>query len=61
MTRQQLMNEYDMLCGNLNRMMVTNSMKELSNLYYYASNRLHTLYSENMWRLVDGKDSTSDL
>lgn len=41
---QRLMNECDMLNGNINRMMVTNDKKELRQMYEYAEMRLQKIY-----------------
>lgn len=57
MTRQQLMNECDMLQGNVNRMMVTDSKEELYEMYYWASARLGTLLRENRKRIEDGENN----
>ena len=61
MTRHQLMNECDMLQGNVNIMMITYSMQELVDIYYYASSRLCSLYIENVRRIEDGKNSKAYL
>ena len=50
-TRQQLMNECDMLQGNVNRLMVTNDMRELNDMYEFACKRITTIYHENFKRL----------
>lgn len=51
MDRQSLMIECDMLQGNINRMMVTDSKEELYEMYYWASARLGTLLRENRKRI----------
>ena len=48
---QRLMNECDMLEGNINRMMVTNSEKELQNMYIVALHRINTIYDGNNERI----------
>lgn len=49
------MNECDMLQGNINRMMVTDSKEELYEMYYWANARLGTILRENRKRLEDVK------
>ena len=51
MTRQQLMNECDMLQGNINRMMVTNDHEELLTMFAYAHKRLGDIYWQNKKRI----------
>ena len=41
---QMLMNECDMLKGNINRMMVTNDKKELRQMYELAERRLQKIH-----------------
>ena len=48
MNQQELMNEADMLQGNINRMMVTHDTEELLNMYMWAERRLHTIYKERL-------------
>lgn len=48
---QRLMNECDMLEGNVNRMMVTSSEKELEKMYIVAIHRLNALYDGNLERI----------
>lgn len=48
---QRLMNECDMLEGNINRMMVTTSEKELQNMYIVAIHRLNAIYDGNKERI----------
>lgn len=45
-TRKRLMNECDSLEGNINRMMVTTSKKELKDMYIVAIHRLTTIFDE---------------
>ena len=40
MTKQELINECDMLEGNIARMMVTNDVDELLSMYEWAKKRL---------------------
>lgn len=51
MTRQQLMNECDMLRGNINRMMVTDDHEELLTMFAYAHKRLGDIYWQNKKRI----------
>ena len=51
MTQQELMNECDMLRGNINRMMVTNDHEELLTQFAYAHKRLGNLFWENKQRI----------
>ena len=44
MTDQELMNEYDMLIGNINRMMITREGNELYTMYKFAGKRLLQIY-----------------
>ena len=43
MTRKELMNERDMLQGNINRMVVTDDPKELREMFSYACDRLYRI------------------
>ena len=51
MTQQELMNECDMLQGNINRMMVTDDHEELLTMFAYAHKRLGEIYWENKKRI----------
>lgn len=51
MTRQELMNECDMLRGNINRMMVTDNEEELLKQFAWAHRRLGELFWENRSRI----------
>jgi hypothetical protein len=44
MTHKELMNECDMLKGNINRMMVTKDTKELKEMFVFAGMRLQKIY-----------------
>lgn len=50
-TQQELSNEIDMLNGNINRMCVCKSYKELSHNFLYAQERLREIYIYNIDRL----------
>lgn len=49
MTHKELMNEADMLQGNINRMMVTNDKDELLKMYAFALERLGKIYRERIY------------
>lgn len=51
MTRQEMMIEADLLQGNINRMMVTKDLKELTNMYEWAERRLQTIHKERVKEL----------
>jgi hypothetical protein len=51
MTHKELMNEADMLQGNINRMMVTDDKDELLNMYTTALGRLEKIYRERVYVL----------
>lgn len=53
MDRKQLMIEADMLQGNINRMMVTEDLKELTSMYEWAERRLQTIHKERVKELDD--------
>ena len=55
MTRQQLMNECDMLQGNINRMMVTDDAEELLRMFAFAHKRLGNIFWENQIRIQTDK------
>ena len=51
MTHKELMNEADMLQGNINRMMVTKDNTELIAMYAFALERLSKIYRERTYVL----------
>ena len=51
MTHKELMNEADMLQGNINRMMVTDDKNELMDMYVFALRRLEKIYKERVYVL----------
>ena len=55
MTKHELMNEVDMLQGNINRMMVTDDPKELLSMYMWAERRLQTIHKERVKELDNAK------
>lgn len=46
MDYNKISNNYDMLQGNINRMILTQSLKELETVYNYALKRLATIFEE---------------
>lgn len=58
MTRKELMNEADMLEGNINRMMVTDDKNELMNMYSFALRRLEKIYKERVYVLCEVESET---
>ena len=55
MTRQELMNECDMLQGNINRMMVSNDEEELLRMFAFAHKHLGNIFWENQIRIQADK------
>ena len=54
-------NEEDMLKGNINRMCVTDSLKELFKMYDMSLKRISRIYNTNLDRLLyDEKVGDSD-
>lgn len=58
MTHKELMNEADMLKGNINRMMVTDDKNELLNMYSFALRRLEKIYRERVYVLWEVESET---
>ena len=56
MTKHELMNQADMLQGNINRMMVTDDTEELLSMYMWAERRLKTIHKERLKELDKGKE-----
>lgn len=52
MNRDELRNEIDMLKGNINRMMVSDDIEEISKMYYWANKRVFTIFIENIERTI---------
>lgn len=50
----------DMLKGNINRMCVTKTFKELNEMYDYAMERVMKIYSMNWDRLREEKNENID-
>ena len=53
MTHKELMNEADVLKGNINRMMVTDDKNELIDMYVFALRRLEKIYRERAYVLCE--------
>ena len=53
MTDKELMNEADMLKGNINRMVVTDDKNELINMYSFALRRLEKIFRERVYVLCE--------
>ena len=51
MTHKELLNEADMLQGNINRMIVTDDKDELLKMYAFALERLGKIYVESAFVL----------
>jgi hypothetical protein len=49
--RNELLNEIDMLRGNINRMCVTDNKQELDKMLRYAKLRLDEIYDYNHYRV----------
>jgi hypothetical protein len=49
----RIRNEEDMLKGNINRMCVTDSLKELFSMYDFAMKRISTIYNINLKKFLD--------
>ena len=58
MTHEELMDEADMLKGNINRMMVTDDKNELINMYSFALRRLEKIYRERVYVLWEVESET---
>ena len=59
MSRDELSNEIDMLRGNINRMMVSDNIKEIGTMFYFASNRLSKIFKENMDRVCEKEEKSN--
>ena len=53
MTHKELMNEADMLQGNINRMVVTDDNEELLRMYAFALERLGKIYRHKAFELME--------
>ena len=56
MTHKELMNECDMLKGNINRMMVTKNPKELLRMYEFAEQRLQKIHKARVAELDEAEE-----
>ncbi len=48
----RIRNEEDMLKGNINRMCVTDSLKELFSMYDFALKRISKIYNINLEKFI---------
>lgn len=55
--RRILDDDMDMIKGNLNRMCVCDTIKELEEMYNFATKRLFRIYRINLERLIDKVES----
>ena len=55
MSREDLLNESDMLKGNINRMMVTHDLNELLTMYSFTTSRVEKIFKERWKILLDEK------
>ena len=53
MTHKELMNEVDMLKGNINRMVVVDDNEELLRMYAFALERLGKIYRHKAFELME--------
>ena len=58
MIHKELMNECDMLQGNINRMMVTKDPKELLRMYEFAEMRLQKIHKARVKELDKLEEET---
>ena len=56
MTHEELMNECDMLKGNINRIMATKNPKELQKMYEIAEYRLQKIHCARVIELNKAED-----
>lgn len=57
MSYQEMINERDMMDGNINRMFVTDNIEELCSMYIFAQERLEILFKENCKRIIRQNDA----
>lgn len=55
--RRILDDDMDMIKGNLNRMCVCDTIKELEEMYNFATKRLFRIYRINLEKLIDKVES----
>lgn len=53
---KRIHNEEDMLKGNINRMCVTDSLKELYSMYDFALKRISTIYNINLEKFFNNSE-----
>lgn len=52
MSREELLIQIDLLKGNINRMMISDDIKEIGEMYYQANKTISTVYMENIERVI---------
>jgi len=52
----RIRNEEDMLKGNINRMCVTDSLKELFSMYDFALKRISNIYNINLEKFISNSE-----
>ena len=60
MDKIELYSEHEILEGNINRMFLTNDLKELYNMYAYAKFRLELIFNANYLRLKEEKEEMTE-
>lgn len=56
----RIRDEEDMLKGNINRMCVCDDIKELEDMYSWATKRLFRIYRINLDKFIDDKESEEE-
>lgn len=56
----RIRHEEDMLKGNINRMCVADDIKELEDMYNWATKRLFRIYRINLDKFIDDKESENN-
>lgn len=52
MSREELLIQIDLLKGNINRMMISDDIMEIGEMYYQANKIVSTVYMENIERVI---------
>lgn len=52
MSREELLIQIDLLKGNINRMMISDDIREIGEMYYQASKTISMVYMENIERVI---------
>ena len=56
----RIRNEEDMLKGNINRMCVTDSLKELFSMYDFALKRISNIYNINLEKFISNSEDDKE-